>query len=46
MLYKRVENIGITIQMTAEHKKLVFQRLVGQSLLPDKGVRFIFDVLK
>ena len=32
MLYKRVENIGITIQMTAVHKKLVFQK-VGPSIL-------------
>ena len=46
MLHKRVENIGLAIQMTAVHKKLVFERSVRQTLLLEKGVRFIFDVLK
>ena len=45
MLYKRVENIGITIRMTAVDEKLVFQRTLRQTLKPDKGYN-LFSRLK
>ena len=45
MLYKRVENKGITIRMTAVDEKLVFQTMLRQTLKPDKGYN-LFSRLK